>query len=274
MSEFDKEDVFEIVQKDITPPGHFFTTLSRKDGWLGAFSYNFEGPRWNKFIPVPGESNVSVPSELVELGSSMGETASIYGESSFVDETIESLGLEKTELAYEMTYLVPDDLPDNDSLPDVEFRKTDTEEVREDFMDIFRKAFGEEKKDGSYEINDAMREGVRRIIEEKDIGADRSSFVGYMDGEPVATGTLAVKEGDGYFYNVASDPNHRGKGLGTAVSVRLNKLAEEKGLDDVFIGTQPNTDVEKFYRSIGCREVFKTKCVEVDLDELKEVQGE
>ncbi len=274
MSEYDRSRVFEVVQKDIIPPGHFFSTLSQKNGWLGAFSYNFEGARWNKFIPVPGEDVDSIPRELVELASDMSNTVSIYGKSDFVDETIEKLGLENTNTAYEMTYLVPDDLPDENTLPDVEFRRTDTEEVRDDFINIFRKAFGEKQEDGTYTVSDEMLEGVRKIIEERVIGVNRTSFVGYQNGKPVATGTLTAKEGEGYMFNVASDPDHRGEGLGSAISVRLNKEAQKKGLDEVFIGTQPNTDVEKFYRSIGCREVFKTKCVEIDLEELERIQGE
>lgn len=272
MSEFDRKRVFEIVQKDITPPGHFYSTLSRKDGWLGAFSYDFDGPRWNQFIPVPDEDKSEIPQKLIDLASSMSSTASLYGESDFVEKTIDELGLEDTETVYEMTYLVPDNLPDQSSLPDVEFRRTDSEEVREDFTDIFRKAFGEEQDDGSYEISDEMLEGLKRIIEEKVIGVDRTSFVGYVDGEAVATGTLTAKEGDGFLFNVASHPDHRGEGYGTAVSVKLNNLAKEKGLDEVLIGTEPNTDVEKFYRSIGCREVFVASCVEIDLNELEEVQ--
>lgn len=270
MSEYDKSRVFEIVQKNLTPPGHFYGAVSRKDGWMGAFSYNFEGSRWNQFIPVPGGDIGTIPEELVDLASSMSNTVSIYGKSSFVEETVEKLGLEETDTVFEMTYLVPEDLPDESSLPGIEFKRTDTEEVRDDFLEIFRKSFGEEEN-GSFVISDDMREGVREIIEERSIGVDRTSFVGYKDDEAVSTGTLTAKDGEGFLFNVASHPDHRGEGFGTAVSVRLNKEAKEKGLDEVFIGTQPNTDVEKFYKSIGCREVFKTKCVELSLDEL---QGE
>lgn len=268
MAEFDKKKVFEVIQKDITPPGHFQNVLARRDGWIGVFCYDFEGPRWNKLIPVPGESG-EVPEEVLDLASEIGGDVSIYGETGFVDETIESLGLENMSTAFEMTYLVPDDLPEENSLPDVEFRRTSSsEKVREDFMEIFRKAFGEKQDDGSFEIGDAMREGVERIIEEKALGVNRISFVGYLDGEAVCTGSLISKEGEGFMFNVASHPDHRGKGLGSAVTVKLNGEAKNRGLENVFIGTQPNTDVEKFYRGIGCKEVFKVKCVEIDLEEL------
>jgi ribosomal protein S18 acetylase RimI-like enzyme len=268
MSEYGRERIFEIVQKNVTPPGHFQNVLAKRSGWLGLFCYGFEGPRWNQLIPVPGEAG-DVPGELLELASDIAENHSIYGESGFVDEVLEELGLEGAETAYEMTYLVPDDLPEKSSLPDVEFRRTDSEEVREDFVEIFRKAFGEKEADGSHSISDEMLKGIRRIIEEKAIGVDRTSFVGYMDGEAVATGTLTAKDGDGFMFNVASHPDHRGKGLGSAVSVKLNEEAKEKGLDEVFIGTQPGTDVENFYRNIGCREVFRTRAVEIENEELR-----
>lgn len=273
MSGFDSLRVFEILQKDVTPPGYFQNVLAKRSGWLGVFCYDFEGPRWNTFLPVPGEDG-EVPEELIDLGKSISDRFSIYGEKDFVEEKIDELGLENTEIAFVMTYLVPEDLPDEDSLPDVDFRRMDSEEAREDFHDIFRRSFGERKDDGSYELNDAMSEGVKKIAAEDFVGVDRKSFVGYVDGEAVCTGTLVSKEGEGYLFNVASDPEHRGKGYGTTVTVRLNQLAEEKGLENVYIGTQPNTDVEKFYRGIGCREVFKAKCVEIDLDELRQVQGE
>lgn len=274
MTEFDREKVFEVVQKNSTPPGHFYSTLSRKDGWLGAFSYNFEDYRWNQLIPVPGNDHCKVPVELVDLASDMGDKVSIYGEKGFVDEVVDDLGLEDVDIAFEMTYLVPEDLPEGSSLPDLKFRQTDDEEVREDFMDIFRKSFGKEMENGSYFIGDDMRVGVRKIIEEKTIGVERVSYVGYQDGVSVAIGTLTVKDGEGFMFNVASHPDHRGEGFGTAVSVKLEQEAENIGLEQVFIGTQPNTDVENFYKGIGCREVFKTKCVEVEFDDLREVQGE
>lgn len=269
MSEFDSRRVFEVLQKDVTPPGHFQNVLARRGGWLGVFCYDFEGPRWNTFLPVPGEAG-EVPGEIVKLADSISDRISIYGEESFVEETVEDLGLEDTETAFVMTYLVPEDLPDESSLPEVDFRRMDSSEARDDFMDIFRKAFGEEQEDGSYEVGEAMEEGIQKIVEERKPGVDRKSFVGYVDGEAICTGTLISKDGEGYMFNVASDPEHRGKGYGSAVTVRLNRLAEEKGLENVFIGTQPNTDVEKFYRNIGCREVFRAKCVEIDIDELKD----
>jgi ribosomal protein S18 acetylase RimI-like enzyme len=269
MSEYGRERIFEIIQKNVMPPGHFQNVLAKRSGWLGLFCYDFEGPRWNQFIPVPGGDQEEVPEKLMELASDIAENPSIYGESRFVDEVVESLGLEGAGTAYEMTYLVPEDLPEKSSLPDLEFKRTRSEEVRDDFLDIFRKAFGEKKEDGSYEVGDDMLEGVRKIIREEELGFDRMSFVGYVDGEPVATGTLSVKDGDGFMFNVASHPDHRGEGLGSAVSVKLKQEAERIGLEEVFIGTQPGTDVENFYRKIGCREVFKTKSVEVEIEELK-----
>lgn len=269
MDDYGRERIFEIVQKNLMPPGHFQNVLAKRDGWLGLFCYDFEGPRWNQFIPVPGGDHEEFPEKLLDLASDIAENPSIYGESRFVDEVVESLGLEGAETIYEMTYLVPEDLPDEASLPDVEFRMTGSGEVQDDFLKVFRKAFGEEQEDGSYEVGDDMLEGIRKIIREEELGFDRTSFVGYVDGEPVATGTLSVKDGDGFMFNVASHPDHRGKGLGSAVSVRLKQEAERRGLDEVFIGTQPGTDVENFYRNIGCREVFKTKSVEVEIEELK-----
>lgn len=269
MDEYGRRRVFEVIQNDFTPPGHFQEVLCRKGGWLGVFCYDFEEPRWNRLIPVPGEDVKEVPEEFLDLAEDISDRHSIYGEKSFVEETVELLGLENVENDFEMTYLVPDDLPSQEDLPEVDYRRTDSEEVIDDFVEIFRKAFGEKQDDGSYSISDAMHEGLLRVIRDEDIGVDRTSFVGYIDGEPVSTGTLSFSEGDGFLFNVASHPDRRGEGLGTGITRRLVNLADEKGLDEVFIGTEPNTDVEKFYRSIGCREVFTTKSVEIELGELR-----
>lgn len=268
----------EVLQAERLPPGYFENVVCRRKNWLGVFNYDLSGPRWNTLIPVPGSDGEvpgPIPQEMLELASQIGNNPCIFGEASVVEDIRQKFSNEEFEAGFEMTYLVPESVEQSDKDLDIEYRKTTDNEVREDFLQIFRIAFGEEEN-GTYVVSEEMDKGIKRVIEMKGLGTSRLSFVGYTGGEPVSTGSISIFNGMCSLYNVATHINHRNKGYGSAMTGHLIDTAKALGADEeeIYIGTQPGTDVEKFYKKIGCKEAFRTKALEADflgLDESSEL---
>ena len=57
----------------------------------------------------------------------------------------------------------------------------------------------------------------------------RQSYVGYLNGEPVATSLLLLTSGVAGLFCVSTVPNARGKGIGTAISLASLKEAHDRG---------------------------------------------
>ena len=269
MAELSKREIIEVLQLEKLPPGYFQNVVCRRKNWLGRFCYNMDGPRWNNFVPIPDGNSVSmeIPKELLQLASQIGNETAIYGEEEMIENSRKELGLKEKEPAFEMTYLIPDSISSSD-YPTLNYKRTETSKIREDFLKIFEVAFGEEKN-GSYQVEENMRKGIEKIIGEKSLGKKQISFVGYSDGEAVSTGTITAKDGKGFLYNAATHIDHRNKGYGAARTAKLIDEAKRRGINEVYIGTEPGTSVENFYKNIGCKEAFRTKAYEIDISKLK-----
>jgi ribosomal protein S18 acetylase RimI-like enzyme len=83
-------------------------------------------------------------------------------------------------------------------------------------------------------------------------------FVGYLAGEPVATAMLATTRHVGLagVYSVATRPEHRGRGFGTAVTAAALAAAGEQGYDTAVL--EPSPSGAPMYRRMGFEPVATT----------------
>ncbi|SDM13566.1 GNAT family N-acetyltransferase [Aliiruegeria lutimaris] len=83
---------------------------------------------------------------------------------------------------------------------------------------------------------------------------DQPRFTAYLDGEPVAVSSLVITEGLAGVYAVATLPNARKRGLGTAMT--LHAMAEGKRRGARMATLQATTMGRPIYEKIGFRKIF------------------
>ena len=77
-------------------------------------------------------------------------------------------------------------------------------------------------------------------------------YLGYFDGEPVATSQLLLSDGVGGVHDVTVLPSARGKGVGTEMSLLPLRDASSSGLDyGVLCATELGKGV---YQKLGFKE--------------------
>lgn len=68
--------------------------------------------------------------------------------------------------------------------------------------------------------------------------SEGGAFLGFLDGEPVASGRYALKEDHLYCGRLAVLPAFRGKGIGKALLAHVEKVAREKGFQEIRLATR------------------------------------
>ncbi len=83
----------------------------------------------------------------------------------------------------------------------------------------------------------------------------RYALVRDDDGRPAAVGRLALVEGTGGIYCMATSPSHRRRGYASKVLQALLSEGTERGLDSFWLlVTAANHDARQFYRGAGFEE--------------------
>ncbi len=87
--------------------------------------------------------------------------------------------------------------------------------------------------------------------------SDYVRFIGYWNEEPVTTSALILDENVAGVYLVVTKPDHRGKGLGTAITIAALKNVYERGYQEAIL--QSSQMGYNIYRRIGFEEYCKFK---------------
>ena len=82
-----------------------------------------------------------------------------------------------------------------------------------------------------FEMPDFVSQTVTRILADVGMGpkSPACSFLGWLSGKPAATSTLALVGGIAGIYNVATLPEARGQGIGTAMTLAPLRHARDMG---------------------------------------------
>lgn len=79
------------------------------------------------------------------------------------------------------------------------------------------------------------------------------SYLGYVEGQPVATSTLYSLDGTAGIYNVSTLPTHRRRGLGAAITSRAVMRGKEQGCSVSIL--QASAMGQPVYEAMGFRTV-------------------
>jgi ribosomal protein S18 acetylase RimI-like enzyme len=126
------------------------------------------------------------------------------------------------------------------------------ERIRDDsgidaFRDIYYEGFEENRN-----YIDYIAGGLKAYGYDED--APLRSYLGYLDGEPVATSQLNLHGGVAGLYSVVVRPGARGKGLGTAMTLDTLKMGITEGYRyGILFATPMGIGI---YRKIGFKELF------------------
>jgi ribosomal protein S18 acetylase RimI-like enzyme len=78
--------------------------------------------------------------------------------------------------------------------------------------------------------------------------------VAYQDDQPISSLTLFLDKKVASFYNVGTLPAHRGKGLGTMMTLYSLDIAQKKGY--TWATLQANTNSVSMYSRMGFRSLI------------------
>jgi len=80
-----------------------------------------------------------------------------------------------------------------------------------------------------------------------------SIYVAHAEGRPVSTATVWIGDGGVGIYNVATPPQHRGRGYGRAITAKATEEGFSSGADLAWLQASPLG--EPVYRAMGFRQV-------------------
>ena len=124
-------------------------------------------------------------------------------------------------------------------------------------LDIWNKVFTT-----GFEFPDFASEGWNDLVESCGFGEEAGFFfyTGWLEGKPVATSALFLSGGVAGIYNVATLPEARGKGIGTAITHAAMKEGLQRGYQTTILQSSPMGF--NVYKKLGFRENFKIKIYE------------
>lgn len=97
-----------------------------------------------------------------------------------------------------------------------------------------------------------MRAGMRTLCAGMGYAPPFSHYLAYLDDAPVATATLLCADGVAGIYNVATLPEARGRGIGSAITAAALRVGRELGCHTAILSA--STMGEPVYRRLGFAE--------------------
>jgi GNAT superfamily N-acetyltransferase len=115
------------------------------------------------------------------------------------------------------------------------------------FRDIYHRGWGDHWGNLDHNVN-----SLKKLGYEPDFPV--RCYIGYLNGEPVATSQLVLLSGVAGLWSVVVSPEHRRKGLGTAMTLDTLRMAIPEGYR--FGVLWPSDMSVNLYRRIGFRGLF------------------
>jgi ribosomal protein S18 acetylase RimI-like enzyme len=216
------------------------------------FSDIIEDFYWNYACLVDTEKPDSFISEVESFFTSKDRSPAVYVTPASKPEGLEESLVENNFEceAKDAWMFFRSEKPNLDSRLD--FVKVDSKEQVSSFVELFGVAYGGADDEEAYgDVPEYYVSAVKKAVEQ-DIGRENVvNYIGHINSEPVAIGSLAVEEGLGYIYNIGVHPEHRSEGFGSDMTELLISKAEEKGADEVMLQTEEGSVNEEFFQDLG-----------------------
>jgi GNAT superfamily N-acetyltransferase len=242
--------------------GMYFTAIARLTHCVGAYSDVIENEYWNYAGLVSAEER-DVPElvrEVTDFFEAKNRPTTIYVSPSSRYEGLEEALVERRfERSFQDTWMfLSGSVSSEVSKPaGVEIRAL-TPPDHDLFVELFELAYGgiptPENPYGGLPPSypEALRQSLGRTWTNKAV----RHYIADIQDRPAGLATLIYAGELGCIYNVGTVPELRGKGVGTALSVRAVEEALEAGVKTVFLQTEADSDVEKWYEWLGFRRGF------------------
>lgn len=127
------------------------------------------------------------------------------------------------------------------------------------FVKIFNESYGGTPTEGepyaglpTY-YGEALKESFSKLHPNKKI----INYLASMNNKVVGIGSFIFSRGYGGIYNVATIPEYRKKGVGTAISKKIIDNSIKHNIKVLFLQTEKGSYVEQFYNKLG----FATKFI-------------
>lgn len=148
---------------------------------------------------------------------------------------------------------------DGPSIPGLRVSEIGTER-REEYIAVFNAAYSGDDPDDPYgQLEAGYREGLSASFNHAVPGYKKYYVLGEVDDTPVAVASLFTQGDLAGVYGVGTIPDKRGAGIGAAIMARLARLARSDGTSRVFLQTEADSKVERWYESLGYTEIFRAK---------------
>ena len=137
---------------------------------------------------------------------------------------------------------------------DLEIKEVDSKKDMKVFVGVFNQAYGGATPEEPYgalppEYSEVLLESFNK--EDKSV----KHYIGFINGEAAAIGTLIIGEGFGLLCNLGVSPKCRKRGFGGDMSLFRVKEAQRLGCGVIFLLTEEGSYNEKLFSKIG----FETK---------------
>lgn len=130
-------------------------------------------------------------------------------------------------------------------------------EKRDAYLDAFDEAYAGDDPDDPYgQLESGYREGLSASFEHTDPAYKKYYALAEIDGSAVAVASLFTRGNIAGVYGVGTIPAKRGAGIGSAIMARLARLAHSDGALQIFLQTEADSKVERWYQSLGYTNIF------------------
>lgn len=141
---------------------------------------------------------------------------------------------------------------------DVLIKTVETFDDMKIFADVFIKVYGSDIEGDPYGgLPESYPNTVLYSFNYKSPAKNMVNYLAYVDKDPIGIGTIILTNNVGGIYNMGTIPDFRKGGIGTLLAAKAIKDAFERRIETIFLQTEKDSYVEKFYNKLG----FETKYV-------------
>lgn len=212
---------------------------------------------WN-FVTSPSDIDGGLDTKLAKLRA-RGRRPAVYltdAEAVHLDASLRQRGYRLTDREAVLASTQPPLV----SASELDVRAVQSAEEVEDLMAVFVASHANDADALYGELDAAYVDALRRSVGR----SDTWHYVGYLDEEPVAIGSMSIWQGLCGLYNGATRPEHRRRGYGTALMQHRVATAFAHGAHAVFMQTVAGEAVERRYLRHGFHTVFVGHLYEPD----------